>query len=288
LIEGCGFFDEFHQCDADPFSLRRSSEIDGLAGWLRGSGFDAAFILLGDQYAHLLAAAGIPVRVGVKGTPLESCLTHVYEIGSPRTWGPSERLNALRCIGFEVEDSVPVLTAWPSAVSSARAWLAELGMLAAGGFVVLHPFGSTRRQWWDLANAERLAEKVRQKHGLTTVLIGKDRVGTRSGDGLINAAGELSLPETIALIGDARAVISTDSGPFHIAGAMRRPVIGLFRSRRPEHAGRYPNAKAIFGEDSRCERTCQWDRCASAPCRQMAAIPVDAALTILDQKLHDL
>ena len=86
LISACPFYDEFYECNADPFSLRRSKDIKALERWLVDQKFDAAIILLGDQFAHLLARAGIPVRVGVNGTLLQSCLTHTYNIGRPEEW----------------------------------------------------------------------------------------------------------------------------------------------------------------------------------------------------------
>ena len=67
-------------------------------------------------------------------------------------------------------------------------------------------------------------------------------------------------------------VVTTDSGPFHIAGALGRPLVGLFRARRPEHAGRYARSRVLLGRDERCAKECEWDRCRAEPCRQMDAL----------------
>jgi len=56
---------------------------------------------------------------------------------------------------------------------------------------------------------------------------------------VINLCGETSLKELAALIEGARAVVSNDSGPMHIAAALNRPVIALFGPTDPSKTGPY-------------------------------------------------
>ena len=288
LIAGCDFFDEFYEFNADPFSLRRSGETRQLEAWLKGEGFDAVFILLGDQFAHLLARADIPVRVGVKGTALENCLTHVYDIGSPRAWGTNERMGAIRCLGYETGDIVPELKVEAEITASAWEKLRELG-LHDDEYLILHPFGSTERQWWKIENIRELADAVSDRHNLRTVLIGGPEVtnslGIELGENTINTVGKLSLKQLLAVIAGSKLVVTTDSGPFHIAGAFAKPTVGLFRARRPEHAGAYKDAVVVFGKDERCMQTCEWDRCDVSPCRQMHEISTAEVLSAIDDQL---
>ena len=109
LLAACPLLDARYEAPAIPFSLRKRRELARLDAWLRAQNFDVALIALGDQFAAALARARIPVRVGVRGHALEPCLTHTYSIGSPREWGPHERLNALRSLGYEVGDAAPRL-----------------------------------------------------------------------------------------------------------------------------------------------------------------------------------
>ena len=276
LIAACPFFDEFYECNADPFSLRKSGEIKKLEKWLSEKDFDAAFILLGDQYAHLLARAGLPIRVGVKGSPLEDCLTHTYDIGSPRTWGSSDRLNALRCLGYRVGETPSKLRASDEARQTGLEKLAALGLDAGKEYAVLHPFGSSRRQWWKLEGTGLLAANLMERHDLQTVLIGGGNVSRIEKDAaVIDTTGRLTLPELLAVIDGSRMAITTDSGPFHVAGALGRPIVGMFRSTRPEHARRYETGTVILGNNDRCMRVCGWDSCETEPCRQMENISVD-------------
>src|SRR5262249_17893673 len=96
---------------------------------------------------------------------------------------------------------------------------------------------------------------------------------------LINTVGELSIPRLLATIESASLVVTTDSGPFHMAGALGKPIVGLFRGRRPEHANRYPRTRVIFGADLSCERHCRWNHCQAEPCRQLDALSIDEVLS---------
>jgi ADP-heptose:LPS heptosyltransferase len=171
---------------------------------------------------------------------------------------------------------------------SAEAKLSELGMSRGERYVAVHPFGSTARQRWPLTNIEVLGRELRE-HGMRLVVLGgpefKLLLPTSNRSGLINTVGKLTIPELLAVIDRAAAVVSTDSGPFHIAGALGRPLVGLFRSSRPEHARRYPQARVILGRSAGCEGRCRWDYCRSAPCRQLEAIGVNEVMAMLEQAL---
>ncbi len=56
---------------------------------------------------------------------------------------------------------------------------------------------------------------------------------------ILNLQGKTSLKELLALIARARAVITPDSGPAHMATAVGTPVIGLYASTNADRAGPY-------------------------------------------------
>lgn len=293
LLSACPFIDNFIETSVVPFSWRRISEVRKLKEEIKSKRFDIAIILLGDQFAHLLAQAQIPIRVGVKEHPLAPCLTHHYSIGSPRTWGPEERLGALRCLGYQVNSVQPKLWVDENTKRSLSDKLRSFGIEDEESYFVLHPFGSEKRQWWPLERINSLAQELYQLYGLKTILIGgpetKSQVPNNLISFIINTTGKLSIKELLATIERAQLVITTDSGPFHIAGALGRPIVGLFRGRRPEHAKRYPQAEVIFGQEIKCQRSCEWDRCSNIPCTQLNKINVDSVLQAVERvwKLRD-
>lgn len=279
LLSVCPELDARVEMSAFPFTVRRRSEVARLQHWVNAQRFDVALLLLGDQFGYMVAKAGIPVRVGVRGHALSPCLTHHYDIGSPRTWGPNERLNAIRVLGFDVPPMVPRLTVPSQTRAAARAQLATLGLDASTPFAAVHPFGSTSRQWWPIERVSTLAGDLMGRHGLRTVLIGgpdvRSAVPASLQARLVDATGRLSIPQLMGSLAEASLVVTTDSGPFHMAGAFGAPLLGLFRARRPEHAKNYNGSEVLLGRDESCAQRCQWDRCAHLPCRQMAALSVD-------------
>ncbi|MEW6162053.1 MAG: glycosyltransferase family 9 protein [Nitrospirota bacterium] len=64
--------------------------------------------------------------------------------------------------------------------------------------------------------------------------------------GAISFAGELSLRDTIALIERMDLFIVGDTGPMHIADALRTPMITLFCPSEPKITGPYHAEKAII------------------------------------------
>jgi ADP-heptose:LPS heptosyltransferase len=291
LLENCPLLNSSHLTSASPYSIRSRKENGKLKRWLAESGFDLAIILLGDDYAQVLADVAIPVRVGVSGHWLEPFLTHNYEIKSPREWGPNERLNSLRCLGLQVENTLPKLWVTDEMRDQAKSRLAQLGLPVGQAYVVIHPFGSTLRQWWQLDKAETLVRRLQSECGMTTVLAGgpetKDHIPEPLAGLVINTTGKLTIQELLGVIEGSRLAISTDSGPFHIAGALGRPVVGLFRARRPEHAGHYPQARVLFGRDDRCQQPCAWDKCAASPCRQLSRLRADEVFETVCEMLTE-
>ena len=275
LLRACPCVDEFHEADAVPFSLRGHRRVRALELWVRDQRFDVAIILLGDQFASLLARARVPIRVGRRGHPLTAAATHTYDIGDDRSWGPGERLGALRALGVQVREAAPSLWVDDDARERADRTLAAVGVSRDSGYVVIHPFGRTRAQWWPADRVDALATTW-EGRGVRTLLVGGAETATIpvEGDAIVDVRGALDVSELVAVIADAQLVVSTDSGPFHIAGALGRPCLGLFRSTRPEHAGRYPSVRAIVGADGACVGRCRWDRCSFDPCRQLVGIDV--------------
>ena len=279
LLSACPMVDACVETPAIPFTLRKRRKVAELERWLREQNFDVAIILLGDQFAQVLADAQIPVRVGVRGHILEPFLTSTYDIGSPKDWGPPERLGALRALGHDVRDVGPRLWVSDQARSAAKA----TERTGSSGRSRLRGNPSLRQHHSEVVASEppaELAEALCREHDLWTIVIGGPETRGKLGAApkTVDATGAITISELLAVIENTRLVISTDSGPFHIAGALQRPLVGLFRARCPEHAGHYPQAKVIFGQEPSCTRRCEWNRCQSLPCRQMDALPVGDVL----------
>ncbi len=88
----------------------------------------------------------------------------------------------------------------------------------------------------------------REHHGMTVLLTGgpssdernmADMIETMCSHKPLNLVGKTTLPELVALLQLAEAVIAPDTGPAHIASALGTPVIGLYAATNPQRAAPY-------------------------------------------------
>lgn len=73
------------------------------------------------------------------------------------------------------------------------------------------------------------------------------RLSSETRERVVNTAGELTLPELLALLERARCVVSNDTGPMHMAIALGRPTVCLFGPCHPAHYGvRSPDVEILY------------------------------------------
>jgi ADP-heptose:LPS heptosyltransferase len=296
MLAGIGYVDEFLVGTGDPMSIRGWKQTKQTEERLSERRFDVAILLGGDQYAPLFYKAGVPIRVGPAACVYEPLLTHNYVVDDGRTWGPYERLGALRALDVETTHRIPRLDLVPHARAEFQRWRDK----SLGGvnhpYIVIHPFGSAARKRWPLDRVPGLARQVYQLTGVRSLLVGGSEFrgevasipSIADDKSLINIVGELSISQLLAAIESASLIVTTDSGPFHMAGALGKPIIGLFRGRSPGHANRYPQGRVILGGDHSCEKLCRWDRCHAEPCRQLNAISIDEVLSEINGAVTEI
>ena len=101
---------------------------------------------------------------------------------------------------------------------------------------------------------------------------------------IISYAGKTSLRELMALISLADCLLTNDSGPMHIAAALKKPLIALFGSTNPLRTGPWHWGTVLY-EKADCSpcylRTCPTDfRC-------MKQISTKKVLATLHHKLKE-
>jgi ADP-heptose:LPS heptosyltransferase len=117
-------------------------------------------------------------------------------------------------------------------------------------FTALHAFASDRRRCVALAEWLVVAREL-ESRGETVVWVGSraelDEVrshSARSTKALFsNAYTNGTLRETAALLSCARRFVGHDSGPLHVANALRVPVVGIFAPGQPRRT--FPQGTAL-------------------------------------------
>jgi heptosyltransferase I len=138
--------------------------------------------------------------------------------------------------------------------------------------LVISPLSSQRQRNFRNWPAERFAAVARhaqERHGCRIVLTGTgspldrsyaERILADAGPDIVDLTGQTTLKQSLAVFAAADAVLCPDSGPAHMATAVRTPVIGLYATSNPDRTGpyvsrqltvnRYPDAlRKFLGKD---------------------------------------
>jgi len=199
--------------------------VRSLARRLKGERYARAYLPHRSlRTAALAFLARIPARIGFAGA---WSFLYTEARPKPRTGHETDRLMALADGASGVYP--PQLRPTPEDEEAAA-------RLIEGPFVAIAPgsiWGSKRWPYY--------TELARQLAGHVPVVVvgGQDDVGlgeeiqraATGGDGrqrVVNACGKLTLRQSAALIGRARALVTNDSAPLHLATAMGTPVVALF------------------------------------------------------------
>ena len=129
----------------------------------------------------------------------------------------------------------------------ARAYAAQLIPDATPALLV-SPCSSHARRNWSAARYAAVADHATTRHGMRVILCGGPSALEREVGAaivaaarmpIVNQIGRDTLPQMLALIGAATALISPDSGPAHMATMVGTPVIGLYAATNPARSGPY-------------------------------------------------
>jgi heptosyltransferase I len=112
-------------------------------------------------------------------------------------------------------------------------------------YVIVNPCGSKPSKNWTLNGYRKLLSMLLEK-GEKVVLTGGPSEDEKAfcgqiaqGFDVISLVGKTSLEELLSVIGEAKLVVSPDTGPAHMATVMDTPVVTLFALSNPNRTGPY-------------------------------------------------
>jgi len=93
-------------------------------------------------------------------------------------------------------------------------------------YIVLHPYSRWKTKLWPWRYYQQLVDAMPEHR---FVVVGEGPWFPLEAQGrLVDLRGQLSIGELITVLDRGQAILSTDSGPAHIAGALGRPTLVLF------------------------------------------------------------
>jgi len=157
------------------------------------------------------------------------------------------------------------------------------------GFVGVSPVAYWETKLWDEAKFAALCDLIVTQIGLPVVFTGESPAGAiariRS---LMQApsasvAGETTLRDLAALYKTASILLTTDSGPMHLAAAVGTPVVALFGPTSPERTGPYGSGHVVIRAGLACS-PCFRKVCDTLEC--MKSVSIDEVFQAVREQLH--
>jgi lipopolysaccharide heptosyltransferase II len=253
----------------------RSAELSLFAADIEDRRFDAAIVFTTCTQSALPAAmlallARIPLRLAHSRENPYDLLTH---------WVPEEepalerheverQLALVGSVGFTTPEVRLRFALRRADVESVSRRLASEGIDPRRPYMVVHPGATAPSRRYP---AERFGAAIRmlaQRLPLPVVFTGtaeerelvavaRDHAGDRVT--LLDLAGALSLGELGAVIGQSALLMCNNSGPAHIAAALRTPVVDLYALTNPQHTPWRAEAR-VLNHDVPC-RNCFKSAC---------------------------
>jgi ADP-heptose:LPS heptosyltransferase len=213
------------------FLRRIQAEQFDLSIQLQGSGvFANPFtLLLGAKYTAGFVRPGDPAGMLAAALPL------------PEEGHEIDRMLALPAfLGAAPEGTTVDFPFWPEDHAGAQALLGE----AEAPLIGLHPAARDRTRRWPFERFIQAAEALQKQHGGTVVYLGEaseneaaERVARSLSGPCLNLAGRTPLGVLGAVIARLDILLTNDTGPAHIAYALKTPVVTIFGAGDPARYG---------------------------------------------------
>ncbi|MGD8227547.1 MAG: lipopolysaccharide heptosyltransferase I [Desulfobacteraceae bacterium] len=158
--------------------------------------------------------------------------------------------------------------------------------------VAINPFAKWTTKLWEPERFAALAGRMQRELGCGIIFTGsrQDRAQIETiMEGMeekpINLAGQTNLKELAYLYSKCRLLVTTDTGPMHIAAAMDCPVVALFGPTAPWRTGPYGKGHTVIRDEIECS-PCFNKTCDHVSC--MANITVDNVFEKVKEQINVL
>jgi heptosyltransferase-1 len=148
-----------------------------------------------------------------------------------------------------------VLPEKPIAAGAAHVLLAQ-HHIDVNRYAVIIPGSAQTSKCWPPERFAALVDRLASGHGLAVVATGSrsesamiERIRSLAKYPPANLASQTPLPELVEVLRRAKLVVSNDTGPGHIAGALGRPLVMMFSWSNPLRVGPYGRPQCIVARD---------------------------------------
>jgi len=155
---------------------------------------------------------------------------------------------------------------------------------ACRSFICVHPGGRLLLKRWGEQDCMALYDRLIRETGMPLVIVGsKDecalvsRIAGGMSERPCSLSGKLSLRELVGVLSRATVFVCNDSGPMHIAVAMKTPTVCIFGPSKSMETGPYGPRHRVVEKDFACRAACDESHCRNRDVHAcMKAVPVES------------
>lgn len=215
------------------------------------------------------------------------------EVRSKRLHAVENFMETLRPLGIDDAVERIELPVQADSLRTVGGFLTEHGITGSKPIIALNcSVGAARpARNWPAERFSVLADRIIAELGSDVVFIGgpEDRELVRRvladmRGKAISTAGAFSIGQSAALLSRCACLVSSDTGPLHLATAVGTPVIGLFGSTDPRRTGPVGRRHQVIMKDLPCV-PCEEKTCPLHTNLCMTAITVDDVVDVLRKAL---
>ena len=225
-----------------------------LVGELRQRKFDLAIIFHTKKRTNLLCwLAGIPHRTGYRNEKLGFLLNHPLK--DRRHFGEKHEaeycLDVVRHLTAASNPALKELELFVPIKEESQRWLKQFlfenNISESDKVIVIHPGASDPARYWPHDRFAEIINCLVDRYQAKIILVGsvairttireimvlvKGSVASRGGV-VFDMSGLTTVSQLVSLLKRSDLLISNDSGPVHIAAAVKTPVISIFTRNQP-------------------------------------------------------
>lgn len=262
---------------------------------LRQKKFEVAFIFhASDRIIWplvFLTGAGKIIGVDSSSKSLDFILTDTVSLPN-KLHGVEARLALIKQVGAVAKQKAIEIFLTDRDRELAKQLLKEKGFTNNSFLVGLHPGAQKPYKCWPADNFIKLGNEIVRKFKCAVIVTGNDNetgladIVSSHIDGAISVAGKLTIRETAALIEKMNIFITNDTGPMHIALALKTSTIALFSPTDPKLCGPHKASGKfrVIAKPKICD-PCIGKNCATPGC--MEQIKVEEVIAEIESLLEN-
>ena len=196
-------------------------------------------------------------------------------------------LDFLRYLGADVKEPEFLIPIGEENINRVEELLQRNDIDKKDSFVAVSPVALWDTKLWADEKFAGLCDRIAEELKVSVIFTGTEHdklehIQSRMKAPSLNMGGKTTLRDLAYLYQRSALLITTDSGPMHLAAAMGTPVIALFGPTDPSRTGPYGKGHVVIRRELSCS-PCFLKKCNSMEC--MSGITIEEVFHAVREKL---